>query len=67
MSCLGRQSLTARREVEQAAGGGELLAGVEAGGAEVCAAVEDGDGGGPIAHGHDVGVGGVHNEGEPDV
>lgn len=53
--------------MEQAAGGGELLAGVEAGGAEVRAAVEDGDGGGPVAHGHDVGVGGVHGEGEPDV
>jgi hypothetical protein len=60
-------AVEARREVEQAAGGGGLLAGVEAGGAEVRATVEDGDGRGPVAHGHDVGVGGVHGEGEPDV
>lgn len=60
-------AVKARREVEQAAWGGGLLAGVEAGGAEVRAAVEDGDGGGPVAHRHDVGVGGVHGEGEADV
>jgi len=60
-------AVEARREVEQAARGGGLLAGVEAGGAEVRAAVEDGDGGGPVADRHDVGVGGVHGEGEADV
>lgn len=60
-------AVEARREVEQAAGGGGLAAGVEAGRAEERAAVVDGDGGGPVAHGHHVGVGGVHGEGEPDV
>lgn len=60
-------AVEARREVEQAAGGGGLPAGVEVRRAEVRAAVGDGDGGGPVAHGHHVGVGGVHGEGEPDV
>lgn len=60
-------AVEARREVEQAAGGGRLAAGVEARRAEVRAAVEDGHGGGPVPHGHHVGVGGVHRQGEPDV
>lgn len=55
------------REVEQAARGGRLPAGVELRGAEALAAVEDGDSGGAVAHGDDVGVGGVDGEGEADV
>jgi hypothetical protein len=44
-----------------------MPAGVEACCADLRLAVEDGDGGGVVPHGHHAGVGGVDGKGEADV
>ncbi|WOK94642.1 hypothetical protein Cni_G03347 [Canna indica] len=61
------EAIEAGREVEELAGVGGLTAGVEGGGAEVGAGVEDGDGSRSVVDGDQVGICDMDGEGDFDV